>query len=74
MQEQLEVVLEGSDCATGANETCKAALLTSSKHLLANYTNVTTVSDEEVVGLVSEIATAVDETRDLNNVMISWAT
>ncbi|KAF1793942.1 hypothetical protein PC129_g17910 [Phytophthora cactorum] len=70
MQEQLEVVLEGSDCATGANETCKAALLTSSKHLLANYTNVTTVSDEEVVGLVTEIATAVDETRDLNNVMI----
>ncbi|ETM98617.1 hypothetical protein PPTG_19456 [Phytophthora nicotianae INRA-310] len=70
MQEQLEVVLEGSDCATGANDTCKAALLSSSKNLLANYTNVTTVSDEEVVELVTEIATAVDETRDLNNVMI----
>ncbi|KAG1699768.1 hypothetical protein DVH05_012661 [Phytophthora capsici] len=70
MQEQLDVVLEGSDCATGANDTCKAALLTSSKNLLANYTNVTTVSDEEVVELVAQIATAVDETRDLNDVMI----
>ncbi|KAL3673986.1 hypothetical protein V7S43_001671 [Phytophthora oleae] len=70
MQEQLDVVLEGNDCATGANDTCKAALLTSSKNLLANYTNVTTVSDEEVVELVTQIATAVDETRDLNDVMI----
>ncbi|KAG6623326.1 Alkaline phosphatase [Phytophthora cinnamomi] len=70
MQEQLEGVLEGGDCAAGANETCKTALLTSSKMLFANYTNVTTVMDEEVVELVTEIATAVDETRDLENVMI----
>ncbi|EGZ27666.1 hypothetical protein PHYSODRAFT_476501 [Phytophthora sojae] len=70
MQEQLEVVLEGGDCAVGANETCKAALLTSSKSLLTNYTNVTTVTDEEVVELVTQIATAVDETRDLEDVMI----
>ncbi|KAE8968321.1 hypothetical protein PR003_g27762 [Phytophthora rubi] len=70
MQEQLESILEGGDCAASANETCKAALLTSSKSLLANYTNVTTVTDEEVALLVTEIATAVDETRDLENVMI----
>jgi alkaline phosphatase len=70
MQTQLDEVLEGGDCAVDANETCKAALLTSSKSLLATYTNVTTVSDEEVGELVSQIAVAVDESRDLNDVMI----
>ncbi|KAL4152601.1 hypothetical protein PRNP1_009529 [Phytophthora ramorum] len=70
MQAQLEDVLEGSDCATGGNETCKTSLLTSAKTLLSNYTNVTTVNDDEVVELVSLIATAVDETRDLEDVMI----
>ncbi|RLN54436.1 hypothetical protein BBP00_00008938 [Phytophthora kernoviae] len=70
MQVHLEGVLDSNDCSTDANETCKTVLLTTAKTLLANYTNVTSVSDEDVATLVTEIATAVDETRDLEDVMI----
>ncbi|CAI5733718.1 unnamed protein product [Hyaloperonospora brassicae] len=71
MQEQLEGVLEGGDCVAGANDTCKAALLTSSKSLLFGFTNVTSVVDADVVELVAEIATAVDTTRDLEPVAVA---
>ncbi|RLN89425.1 hypothetical protein BBJ28_00001212 [Nothophytophthora sp. Chile5] len=70
MQSNMEDIWETSDCATDSNETCKAALLASAKTLLSTYTNVTSVADDEVTTLVSEIALAVDETRDLNDVMI----
>lgn len=54
----------------GANETCKTVLLESAKAMLANYTNVTSVTDEEVAKLTTLIATAVDETRDLYFVLV----
>ncbi|TDH64934.1 hypothetical protein CCR75_009806 [Bremia lactucae] len=70
MTEQLEAVFQGSDCVNGANDTCKIALLTLSTNLLTKYTNVTTSSHEEIVHLVTEIATAVDETRNLEKITI----
>ncbi|GMF42161.1 unnamed protein product [Phytophthora lilii] len=70
MQERLDVILASDECAVGANETCKATLLQSAKTMLANYTNVTSVTDEEVAKLTTEIATAVDETRDLYFVLV----
>ncbi|KAG7393987.1 vacuolar alkaline phosphatase [Phytophthora boehmeriae] len=63
-------VLRSGDCATNANETCKTVMLAAAKTLFSTYTNLTTVSDEEVAKLVTEIATAVDRTRDLYRVMI----
>ncbi|CEG39428.1 hypothetical protein L916_10876 [Plasmopara halstedii] len=69
MQGQLRAVLDGGECTNGANDTCKSALLTSSKDLLAKYTNVTNVSDEEIPDLITQIGIAVG-TRDLWNVMV----
>ncbi|KUF83682.1 hypothetical protein AM588_10000577 [Phytophthora nicotianae] len=70
MQERLDEILASDECAIEANETCKAVLLETSKMMLANYTNVTSVTDGDVAKLVTEIATAVDETRDLYFVLI----
>ncbi|EGZ27665.1 hypothetical protein PHYSODRAFT_475742 [Phytophthora sojae] len=70
MQERLDAILAGDECAVGANETCKTVLLESAKAMLANYTNVTSVTDEEVAKLTTLIATAVDETRDLYFVLV----
>ncbi|KAJ8578780.1 hypothetical protein ON010_g424 [Phytophthora cinnamomi] len=70
MQERLDSILASDECAVGANETCKTVLLESAKSMLANYTNVTSVTDDEVAKLTSEIATAVDETRDLYFVLV----
>ncbi|GMF23396.1 unnamed protein product [Phytophthora fragariaefolia] len=70
MQESLDEILASDECGIGANETCKTVLLESSKAMLANYTNVTSVTDDDVAKLVTEIATAVDETRDLWYVMV----
>ncbi|TMW63549.1 hypothetical protein Poli38472_002490 [Pythium oligandrum] len=58
------------DCASANNETCKAKLLETSTSLLKLYTNVTAPTEADTTVLVKEIATAVDKTRDLNNVMI----
>ncbi|KAG1699769.1 hypothetical protein DVH05_012662 [Phytophthora capsici] len=70
MQERLDEILASNECAVGANDTCKTVLLETSKTMLANYTNVTSVTDDDVAKLVTEIATAVDETRDLYFVLI----
>jgi len=70
MQEHLDEILASDECAAGANETCKATLLEAAKMMLLNNTNVTSVTDEEVSKLATEIATAVDETRDLYFVLI----
>ncbi|OWZ01457.1 Alkaline phosphatase [Phytophthora megakarya] len=70
MQERLDEILAGDECALGANETCKMVLLETAKMMLTNYTNVTSVTDEVVATLVTEIGTAVDETRDLYFVLI----
>ncbi|KAE8880295.1 hypothetical protein PF005_g29675 [Phytophthora fragariae] len=70
MQERLDAILASDECAVGANETCKTVLLESAKSMLANYTNVTSVTDDEVAKLTTEIATAVDETRDLYFVLV----
>ncbi|KAG6611729.1 Alkaline phosphatase [Phytophthora cinnamomi] len=70
MQEHLDEILASTECAIGANETCKTVLLESAKSMLANYTNVTSVTDDEATKLVTEIAAAVDETRDLWFVMV----
>uniref|UniRef100_A0AAV1T5I3 Alkaline phosphatase n=1 Tax=Peronospora matthiolae TaxID=2874970 RepID=A0AAV1T5I3_9STRA len=70
MQEHLDVILASTGCAPGANETCKALLLDSSKQMLAQFTNVTFVTDEDVATLVKEIAAAVDDTRDLSVVLV----
>ncbi|KAL4152602.1 hypothetical protein PRNP1_009530 [Phytophthora ramorum] len=70
MQENLDSILASDECAVGANETCKTVLLESAKSMLFNYTNVTSVTDDGVAKLVTEIGAAVDETRDLYFVLI----
>ncbi|EEY68010.1 alkaline phosphatase, putative [Phytophthora infestans T30-4] len=70
MQERLDEILVSDECAIGANETCKTALLETSKWMLANYTNVTSFTDDDVAKLATKISTAVDETRDLYFVLI----
>ncbi|CEG38019.1 alkaline phosphatase, putative [Plasmopara halstedii] len=66
---KLRAVLDGSEYANGANDTCKSALLTSSQDLLAKYPNVTNVSDEEIPDLITQIGIAVG-TRDIWIVMV----
>lgn len=70
MAEKLEEHFDASECAAGANETCKAALYQTAKELLTTYTNVTEVTDESGATLVELIAEAVDETRDLADVLV----
>uniref|UniRef100_K3W7V9 Alkaline phosphatase n=1 Tax=Globisporangium ultimum (strain ATCC 200006 / CBS 805.95 / DAOM BR144) TaxID=431595 RepID=K3W7V9_GLOUD len=70
MKEKLDLIWKTEDCAAGANETCKATILNTSKDLLKTYTNVTSLADDKAVTLKSLIAKAVDGKRDLNDVMI----
>ncbi|KAJ0410939.1 hypothetical protein ATCC90586_004292 [Pythium insidiosum] len=70
MMDQLSKTLKSDKCGKGANETCKAEILTQSKDLLKSHTNVTTFTPETTVKLEKEIAKAVDKSRDLTDVMV----
>lgn len=70
MASKLGAVWKTEDCAAGKNDTCKASILNSSADLLKTYTNVTALAEADTVKLKTEIAKAVDKTRDLNDVMI----
>lgn len=70
MKESLDKVWKTEDCATGANETCKASILKASTDLLKTYTNVTSLADSASKTLKEQITKAVDGKRDLNDVMI----
>ncbi|OWZ06984.1 LOW QUALITY PROTEIN: Alkaline phosphatase [Phytophthora megakarya] len=67
MQERLDEILA---MRYWGNKTCKTLLLEIAKTMLTSYTNVTSVTDEAVAKLVTEITTAVDKTRDLYLVLI----
>ncbi|KAJ0410940.1 hypothetical protein ATCC90586_004293 [Pythium insidiosum] len=69
MMAELSKTLKSDKCGKGANETCKAEILTQSKNLLKSHTNVTTFTPETTVKLEKEIAKAVDKSRDLTDVM-----
>ncbi|GMF11463.1 unnamed protein product [Phytophthora lilii] len=66
----VEAVLQRNECTPGKNETCKTAMLDAAKKALATYTNVTSATDEDLAQLVTEIAVAVDKSRDLYLVLL----